>query len=389
MENFIFHAPTKIYFGKGQIAHLHNELSLYGKRVLLAYGGGSIKNIGLYQEVINILQSNGYEVFELAGIEPNPRIETVRKGVALCKENNIDVILAVGGGSTIDCAKVVAAGTYYEGDTWDLVMDARKITNSLPLITILTLAATGSEMNKGAVISDMNLNIKKGTHHSTMMPRASFLDPVYTFSVSAYQTASGIADIMSHTFESYFKVTKDTTIQDTMCEAVLRTCIVHGRQAIDQPDHYDARANLMWASSLALNGLLGSGKSGSWSNHPIEHELSAFYDITHGIGLAITTPRWMKHILSEATVDKFVSYGVHVWGIDSSLDRFEIARQAIAKTETFFFETLEIPSTLRAVGIQDKTHFTRMAQKAVQSGLADAYVPLQEEDVIAILEACF
>lgn len=389
MENFIFQAPTKIYFGKGQIKHLDKELSQYGKRVLLSYGGGSIKKIGLYQQVMDILGENGYEVFELSGIEPNPRIETVKRGVALCREHDIDVILAVGGGSTIDCSKVVAAGTFYEGDTWDIVMDAKKITNGLPLVTILTLAATGSEMNKGGVISNMALNIKKGTHHAAMMPRASFLDPEYTYSVSAYQTASGVADIMSHTFESYFSSTPSTTIQDAMAEAILRTCIEHGRKAIDEPNNYDARANLMWSSSLALNGLLGSGKANAWSNHPIEHELSAFYDITHGIGLAITTPRWMKHILSDETVDKFATYGKNVWNIDATLDRYDIANQAIARTEQFFFETLEIPSTLRAVGINDQSNFERMAEKAVKGGLQYAYVPLNEADVIAILKESF
>lgn len=389
MENFVFYAPTKIYFGKGQIKHLDDELSQYGKRVLLTYGGGSIHKIGLYQTIIQILNANGYEVFELSGIEPNPRIETVKRGVAICKEQHIDVILAVGGGSTIDCSKVIAAGTFYNGDTWDLVMDARKITNALPLVTVLTIAATGSEMNRGAVITNMELNIKKGTHHNAMIPKVSFLDPEYTYSVSNYQTASGVADIMSHTFESYFKATRDTTIQDTMCEAVLRTCITYGKTALDHPGHYAARANLMWASSLALNGLLGSGKGGTWSNHPIEHELSAFYDITHGIGLAITTPRWMRHILSESTVAKFACYGKYVWGIDEHLDHFEIAEQAIQKTEQFFYETLSIPRTLREVGIVDQSKFEIMAKKAVASGLDQAYVPLQEADVLAILKACF
>lgn len=389
MENFVFHAPTEIYFGKGQIKHLSQVLSRYGKNVLLAYGSGSIKRIGLYDEVVTQLTDNGFTIYELNGIEPNPRIETVRRGVALCKEHQIDVILAVGGGSTIDCSKVVAAGTFYDGDTWDLVIDARKITDALPLVTVLTLAATGSEMNKGAVISNMSLNIKKGTHHASMMPRVSFLDPQYTYSVSKYQTASGIADIMSHTFENYFKVTKHAALQDHMSEAVLRTCIAYGRKAIDHPQDYDARANLMWASTWALNGLLGSGKAGAWSNHPIEHELSAFYDITHGVGLAITTPRWMRHILSETTVDQFAEYGVRVWDLDPAKDRFALAEEAISKTEEFFYQTLEIPSTLREVGITDKSKFDVMAEKAVAGGLEFAYVPLTKEDVKQILEACF
>ena len=305
MDNFRFGAPTEMLFGKGQISNLPEVLKRYGRNVLLAYGGGSIKKNGIYDKVQELLKD--FNIVELSGIEPNPRIETVRRGVDLCRENNIDVILAVGGGSTIDCSKVVAAGYYYEGDTWDIVLDSSKITNALPIVAVLTLAATGSEMNKGAVISKMDTNEKLGTGAICMAPKTSILDPEYLYTLPAIQTAAGTADIMSHVFENYFKKTKDAYVQDKMSEGLLETCIKYCPIALKDPTNYEARANLMWASSMALNGLTGSGKVGAWSCHPMEHELSAHYDITHGVGIAILTPSWMRYILNDETVDKFVA----------------------------------------------------------------------------------
>ena len=214
MDNFRFNAPTEMLFGKGQISNLPEVINRYGKNVLLAYGGGSIKKNGIYDKIQELLKD--FNIVELNRIEPNPRIETVRRGVELCRENNIDVILAVGGGSTIDCSKVVAAGYYYEGDTWDIVKNSSKITNALPIVTVLTLAATGSEMNGGAVISKMDTNEKLGTGSGYMIPKTSILDPEYLYTLPAIQTAAGTADIMSHVFENYFKKVKDAFVQDKM-----------------------------------------------------------------------------------------------------------------------------------------------------------------------------
>lgn len=385
MENFVFHAPTEIYFGKGQIENLSKILGNYGKNVLLTYGSGSIKKNGLYDKVCELLKD--FNIVELAGIEPNPRIGTVRKGVELCRENNIDVILAVGGGSTIDCSKVVAAGYYYEGDAWDLVKDSSKITNALPLVTVLTLAATGSEMNKGAVISNPETNEKLGTTAKPMAPRASILDPEYTYTLPTIQTAAGTADIMSHVLENYFKVTETAFLQDKISEGILKTCIKYCPIALKEPSNYEARANLMWASSLALNGLCGSGKKGSWTCHPIEHELSAFYDITHGVGLAIVTPRWMRYILSEKTVDKFVDYAVNVWDLEMEEDKFALANKAIDKTERFFAEC-GLPMNLGKLGIDDSLLEKMSHAVVVHRDLQSAYVPLKEEDVLNILKMC-
>ena len=385
MENFNFKAYTEMLFGKGQISKLPEVINRYGKNVLLAYGGGSIKKNGIYDNVKGLLSD--CNIIELDKIEPNPKIETVRRGVSLCKENDIDVILAVGGGSTIDCAKVVAAGAFYDKDPWDLVTNPEKIDKVLPIVTILTLAATGSEMNGNAVISKMDTNEKLGTASVNMKPQVSILDPEYLYTLPSIQTAAGTADIMSHIFESYFKKTEGAFVQDKFSEGLLETCIKYCPIALKDPSNYEARANLMWASSMALNGLCGSGKPGAWTCHPIEHELSAFYDITHGVGLVIVTPRWMRYILSENTVDKFVDYAINVWKLENKDDKFALANEAIDLTEKFF-EDCGIPMTLKEVNI-DETHFDEMAKGAVEHGsLAYAYVPLNEDDVKKILEMC-
>ena len=384
MNNFDYMIPTTIHFGKGQISRLGEEISRLGKSVLLVYGGGSIKKAGIYEKVMEILKEQGAKVTELSGVEPNPRIESVRRGVELCRQNNVDVILAVGGGSTIDCSKAVAAGVFYDGDAWDIVLDDSKITEALPIVTVLTLSATGSEMNGNAVISNMSTNEKLGIGSDLLRPRASILDPEYTYTVSKKQTAAGTADIMSHVFEIYFTNVKDAFLQARLCEAVLKTCIRYGGVAVEKPDDYEARANLMWASSLALNSLLSYGAEVAWTVHPMEHELSAFYDITHGEGLAILTPHWMKYCLSDKTVGKFAEYGVNVWGIDEKQDAYDIANQAIGKTREFF-NSLGLPATLRDVGIDEK-NFAIMAKKAVGSGLEYAFVDLKPEDVEKIYQ---
>lgn len=385
MDNFIFNAYTKIYFGKGMISNLPEAIHKHGKKVLLVYGGGSIKRSGLYDEVKALLSD--CEIIEVSGVDPNPRIETVREGAKLCKEHHIDVILAVGGGSVIDCSKAIGAAYHYEGDAWDIVTNPEKITEVLPIVTVLTLAATGSEMNKNAVISNPELNEKLGTSSMKMIPQASILDPEYLYTLPAIQTAAGTADIMSHIFENYFKKDEDTFVQNQIAEGLLETCIKYCPIALEEPDNYEARANLMWASTLALNGLVGAGKPGAWTCHPIEHELSAFYDITHGVGLAILTPRWMRYILSDQTVDKFVTYAKNVWHFEEMADKFELAHKAIDATEDFF-KSCGIPMTLSEVGI-DETHLEVMAEKAVRiGGLAYAYVELNQEDVLNILKMC-
>ncbi len=384
MLNFNYSIPTKIFFGKGQIEVLGNQIKNYGSKVLLTYGGGSIKKNGIYNRVIEILKDNDIPFWELGGIDPNPRIDSIREGIKICRENDIDFILPVGGGSTIDCSKVMAAGFYYEGDPWDLVIRKSKIEKSLPIGAVLTLAATGSEMDAGAVITNLETKQKLGVSHPSMAPKFSILDPTYTFTVPKNQTAAGVADIMSHTFENYFTLEDGAYLQNRLAEAVLKTCIYYGKIAIDEPENYEARANIMWASSLAINGLLSYGKETIWSVHAMEHELSAYYDITHGIGLAILTPPWMEYVLDDTRLDKFVEYGVNVWGIDSDKDKYTIAKESIDKTKEFFI-SLGIPMTLREVGIGEE-NLENMAKAAIEhkDGVVGNFKPLYCEDVLAI-----
>lgn len=385
MINFNYSIPTKIFFGKDQVNVLPEQVKKYGSKVLLVYGGGSIKKIGLYDKIVKLLKDNNIRYWELSGVEPNPRVTSVRKGIELCREHSIDLVLAVGGGSTIDCSKVIAAGVSYEGDAWDIVLDPGKIKSVIPVASILTLSATGSEMDSGAVITNLDTNEKLGTGHPDMAPKFSILDPAYTFSVPKNQTAAGTADIMSHIFEVYFNNTEGAYLQNRMAEALLKTCINYGPKAIEDPENYEARANLMWASSLAINGLLTYGKDAKWSVHPMEHELSAFYDITHGVGLAILTPAWMEYVLSGNTLDKFVEYGVNVWNIDGNLDKKEIAKKSIEKTREFF-KSLGIPSTLREVGINEEK-LELMAKQAVRRGPVGNFKSLKAEDVLNIFKA--
>ncbi len=384
MYNFKYAVPTTIYFGKGQIEHLA-ELKNSGSKVLMVYGGGSIKKNGIYDDAIRILTDAGLTVSELSGVEPNPKIETVRRGAQICKNEGIDMVLAIGGGSTIDAAKVIAAAAKYEDDAWDLVIHPRKITAALPIYSVLTLAATGSEMDMFAVISDMKKNEKWGTAGECLKPTMSILDPTYTYSVSKKQTAAGTADMMSHTFENYFNFEAGSEMQSYIAEGLLKTMIKYGPIALDEPDNYDARANLMWASSHAINGLISAGCQPAWCIHPMEHELSAFYDITHGEGLAILTPVWMEYVLDEKTAPVFAQYGRNVWDIRDE-DDMEASKKAIECTKDFFFDKMGLPRTLSEVGITEKVYFEKMAEKA-EKGARGSFVPLGKEDIVKIFEA--
>ena len=388
MNSFIYDIPVKVYFGRDQLSHLGAELRKFGRRVLLTYGGGSIKRNGLYDRVVSELRNADMEVYELSGIEPNPRIESVRQGVAMCKEHNIDVLLAVGGGSTIDATKFMAAGACVEHDAWEFFgAGAKPIERALPIVTILTLSATGSEMDTGGVISNLETGDKLGRLAQPLLPKVSFLDPTLTYTVSAYQTACGAADIMSHIMEVYFNMNKDLFMLDCFMEGMLKTVVKYAPIAIAEPENYEARANLMWTSSWAINGFINGGKKKAWSCHPMEHELSAVYDITHGLGLAILTPRWMEYCLDESNVDRYVSFGVNVFGIDSSLEPMAIAREAIKRLSDFFFNTLGLQSTFTEVGIK-REDFGLMAKKACRYGDIKGFKTLTEQDVVNIFEMC-
>ncbi len=381
MNNFWLSLKTDIFFGKGQISVLGKNLTRAGvKKVLLAYGHGSIKRNGVYDDIVRELNAAKIEFVELSGIDPNPRISSVRKGADICRNEDVDFIIAAGAGSVIDCCKAIAAARYYSGDPWDFFLRKASIKKAIPICTVLTLAATGSEMNAGMVISNEKTAEKLSTGSMKLKPQFSILDPEYTFSVPKDQTAAGIADITSHIFEQYFSYPSFPTV-DRMSEAVLKTVFQYGPTAVNEPQNYEARANIMWAGTIGLNGLLSTGKDGDWATHLIEHELSAKYDITHGIGLAILTPHWMRHVLDESNDHIFATYGRNIWNITEKDDR-KAASEAIEKTSGFF-TNIGIPSKLSDIGI-DSSKFDEMAQNALKYSKVGRFKELSKEDIISI-----
>lgn len=389
MNDFIFHNPDKVYFGKNALDNLGAELKKYGKNVLLVYGGGSIKRNGLYDKVVSAVKENRMNLFELSGVEPNPRHTTANKGAEICKKNGIDVVLAVGGGSTIDCAKGVAAAALTEsGDVWELVKGGVHPKKALPLIAVLTNAATGSEMDEWAVISNMDTNEKIGLGGEALIPRAAFENPEFSFTLPAYQTACGAFDIFNHVIDNYYLAGENTfDMILEFQEAVMRAVVKWAPVAMKEPENYEARANLMWASSMALNHILDAGTLHGCACHAMEHELSAYYDITHGHGLAIVTPRWLTYILDDKTAPQIYRLGVKVFGVKEGLSDTEGAREAIKALEKFCFETLGLKKNLSDLGIDDK-HFKAMAEHACRGGAITGPKTLTPKDVEEIYKMC-
>jgi len=382
MKNFELYNPTRVFFGKGETDRIGKEIKKYGNKVLLTYGGKSIKQNGLYDRIIKNLQENGLEVFELGGIQPNPRITSVRQGVEICKKEKIDIILAVGGGSVLDASKIMGIGVYYNGDPWDFMIKKVKPTRMHPLATIITLAATGSEMNHNAVITNEETEEKLGLVDPTIFPTFSILDPENTLTVPCDQTINGIADILAHVFEQYFHPTKEVPLQDRMAESIIQTVIETTPRLLKNLHDYDARATIMWCGTLALNHLLEGGVDDDWSTHGIQHELSAIYDIPHGAGLAIIFPQWMKYVL-DIIPEKFAQFGERVWNIprNGKSDR-ELGLAAIERTKNWFRE-IGAPISLKEVGIGSE-HLEEMASKAVSRGPLGSVKKMNKEDVLAI-----
>jgi alcohol dehydrogenase YqhD (iron-dependent ADH family) len=386
MLDFEFQTQTRILFGKDSLSQLPQELSKYGPRVLLVTGGKSVHASGLYDRVKKELKTAGKTVFEVSGVKPNPRVESVREGVAICKKEKIDLVLGLGGGSAIDAAKGMAAGALYDGDVWDLYLYKAPTVKALPIGCILTLAATGTEMNGNSVVSNMERGEKLGlVTPLVLQPKFSILDPQTTFSVPPDQTANGCVDIMSHVFEQYFSLVEQTPLQDRLAESILQTMIENAPKAIKDPKNYDVRANILWCGTMALNNMVGLGKRGDWATHGMEHELSAAYDIAHGAGLAILTPQWMAHVL-DAGPAKFRQYAERVWGINGKerTDK-EVALEGIRKTKAFF-KSIGAPVSLKEAGIDDK-RISEMAKKSVRNGPIGGYKKLNEKDVEAIMRA--
>lgn len=382
MNGFELYNKTRLVFDEGKVSRLKELILPNIKNILLVYGNGSIKVTGLYDQVMNELTSINANVVELAGIEPNPRLSTVNRGIQLCREHDIQFVLAVGGGSVIDAAKAIAAGALYSGDVWDFTIQKAVIQEALPIGTILTLAATGSEMNGGSVVSNWDTKQKRTMDSKLLYPKFSIVDPTLTYTVPENQTINGIVDIMSHVFEQYFSQTMHTPIQDGFAEVILRTVIKNGEKVLQNPRDYNARANILLSGTYAMNGTLPTGVEADWATHVIEHEVSAIYDLPHGEGLAILFPNWMKHVYLER-IEKFVQYAVQVWNIDPENKTDEmIALEGIQATRDYFTR-IGAPSSFFEVGIDD-SNFERMAEEATRFGTIGKFKTLSKEDVLSI-----
>lgn len=383
MINFTFQNGTKIIFGKSTESSVGEYVSLFSKKILLHYGGGSIKASGLYAKIVASLKESNIEFLELSGVKPNPRVSLVREGISICKENNLNFILAVGGGSVIDSAKAISAGINYDGDVWDLFSGKASIKSCMPIGVILTIPAAGSESSSGTVITNEDGLYKRSTGHPTMRPKFAIMNPELTYTLPAYQTACGISDMMAHIMERYFTNEPNVSLTDRLCEATLKTIIENSHKVINSPNNYDARAEIMWSGTIAHNGLLGTGRSEDWASHLIEHELSGIYDVAHGAGLSIVFPAWMKYVYKH-DLNRFVQFANRVWNIDINLNNLEeTALEGIYKVEAFF-KSIGLPTTLKEANIPCD-RLKEMAKKATEDGPIGGFVKLNEEDVFKIL----
>ncbi len=386
MNNFTFYSPTYFVFGKDKENEAGNYVKRFGgSKVLIHYGGGSVVRSGLLERVKISLEKASIPYVELGGVKPNPRSGLVYEGIELCRKEKADFILAVGGGSTIDSSKAIAAGAVYDGDFWDFYQ-GKEVTEALPVGTILTIAAAGSEGSPNSVITKEDGMFKRGAGGEAIRPVFSILNPALTQTLPEYQTACGATDIMAHVFERYFTNTKDVEITDRLCEAVLLTMIKEVPQAISEPENYEARANIMWAGMVAHNNLCGVGRDQDWASHDMEHELSAVYDCAHGAGLAVVFPAWMTYVYRH-DINRFADLAVRVWGCD--MDNRNPENTALAGIEELrkFLKSIGMPLTLKELGASEKD-IEKMAETACYgdggSGTIGSFVPLQKEDVIKI-----
>ena len=381
MENFNFYSPTRIIFGKGTDEKVGKETKKYGKKILFHYGGGSIKSNGLYDRVMKSLRKENIEVIELGGVQPNPRLTLVREGIDICRKKNIDFILIVGGGSAIDSAKAIAAGAPYKGDVWDFFSEKKaRIEKALPLGVVLTIPAAGSEVSADMVITKEEGLLKRPASGEPLYSKFSIMNPEITFTLSAKQTATGVADIMAHIFERYFTQVKNTDLVDRLAEATMKTVINNTRLVLEDLKDYNSRAEIMWAGSIAHNNLLVTGKIGDWGSHNIEHELSAIYDIPHGEGLAIVFPAWMKYVYRE-NIGRFAQFAKRVWDVDT-VDQEKAALEGIDRLEGYYRE-IGLPLRLKDIGIGDD-RLEEMADKCAGDGAIGSFKKLHKKDILEI-----
>lgn len=386
MNNFSFQNATKIIFGKGTEESVGEETKLHASKILLHYGGGSIKQSGLYDRVTASLKKSGVAFVELAGVKPNPRLSLVKEGIKICRDNGINFILAVGGGSVIDSAKAIAVGVPYSGDVWDFYDGKGTPKEALKVATVLTIPAAGSEASPSSVISDDEKQLKRGLTVELIRPVFSIMNPELTYTLPAYQTACGAADIMAHIMERYFTNTTDVELTDRLCEATMKTLINNVSQILKKPDDYASRAEVMWTGCIAHNDILGTGRDGDWGSHMIEHEISAIYDVAHGAGLAVVFPAWMKYVYKH-NVNRFVQFASRVFNVEIDFNNPEKpALEGIRRLE-MFFESIGLPVRLSQMNIKEDK-ISEMAAKSSQndSFAVGNFVKLKTSDVAEILK---
>jgi alcohol dehydrogenase YqhD (iron-dependent ADH family) len=362
MLNFDFSNRTRLVFGKGAQSQVGEGIRPYARKVLLHYGSGSIKRSGLYDQVVNSLSEAGIEWVELGGVAPNPRLSLVHEGVEICRRENVELILAVGGGSAIDSAKAIAIGVYYDGDVWDFYGTGKPVEKALPVATVLTIPAAGSEASTGSVITNEKTSQKMACNSLFSRPVVSFVNPELFFTLPKNQIANGVSDMMSHIFERYFTNTTHTDLTDALCEATLKTIMKNAPTVYADPSSYDAWCQVGFGGTVAHNDLLGVGRAQDWGCHDMEHELSAIYDVAHGAGLAVLTPAWMTYVHKE-NPGMFVQFAVNVMGVEGDFrDQEALILEGIDRLRRFY-KRLGLPLTMKELGI-DKTHFELMAKKA-------------------------
>lgn len=387
MKDFNYCAPTRVIFGKNTELEVGKALKNAGAtRVLMQYGGGSIKKSGLYDRVVKAIRDEGIELFELGGVQPNPHLSLVRKAIEIVREQKIDYLLAVGGGSAIDSTKATAVGAVYDGDVWDFYCGKAVPKKAMPVGVVLTIPAAGSEGSNSSVITNEDGWIKRGLGCDLTRPAFAIYNPELTYSLPAYQTAAGATDIMAHIMERYFTNEPDVDMTDRLCESVLKTIIRQAPVAVKEPDNYVARAEMMWASTVAHNDFLSCFRVGDWSSHQLSHELSGMYDATHGAALAVAFPAWMTYVYKH-DVQRFCRFAVEVMGVE--MDFFhpeETALNGIAALRAFF-KSIGMPTTLSELGVpEDKLDVLADKVKRSADGTTGQFVKLTRDDCLKIYQ---
>lgn len=384
MDNFNFYSPTEFVFGRDRENETGKYVKKYGgTRVLIHYGSGSAVKSGLLDRVKKSLDIEGVFYTELGGVKPNPRDTLVYEGIEICRRENIDFILCVGGGSVIDSAKGIAAGALYDGDFWDFYTDKAEIEKALPVGTVLTIAAAGSEGSGASVVTQESTKLKRDTGSDLLRPKFSVLNPQLTCTLPAFQTACGAADIMAHVFERYFTNTTEVEITDRLCEAVLLTMIKETPRVIADPDNYEARANIMWAGTVAHNDIVGVGRIQDWNSHAIEHELSGMYDVAHGAGLAVIMPSWMEFVMSH-NVMRFAQMAVRVFGCQMNFENPEVTAKEGIRAFRSFLHSIGLPVNFAELGAREEDIPELVKNLGLGDGKTGGFVNLSSDDVAEI-----